>query len=65
MINNVINTLDSVSKSSVPNLAPGQCVITGTSFELPLVVQIEKLPKDLSPNSESANLKNYGIKSEL
>ena len=57
MINNVINTLDSVSKSSVPNLAPGQCVITGTSFELPLVVQIEKLPKDLSPNSESANLK--------
>lgn len=56
MINNTINTIDSVSKLSIPLLAPGQCIITGTSFSLPLTVQIEKLKQDFSPNSESANL---------
>ncbi|WP_300926501.1 ATP-binding protein [uncultured Dubosiella sp.] len=57
MINNTINTLDKVSKSQLPLLAPGQCIITGTSFSMPLVVQINKLSRDKSPNSESADLK--------
>lgn len=56
MINNVVNTLDSVSRSNIPLLAPGQCIITGTSFDLPMVAQIMKLPKLESPNSESADL---------
>lgn len=56
MINNTINTIDSVSRSSIPLLAPGQCIITGTSFSLPLMVQIDKLQKEFSPNSDNADL---------
>lgn len=56
MIGNTVNSLDSVSKSRIPNLAPGQCVITGTSFEMPLLIQIEKLSKEESPASENADL---------
>lgn len=57
MINNTINTLDSVSKGNIPLLAPGQCIITGTSFSMPLVVQVTKLDKEYSPNSESIDLR--------
>lgn len=56
MIANTINSLDYLSKSRIPTLAPGQCIITGTSFEMPLVIQVDKLSKEKSPNSENANL---------
>lgn len=56
LIDNTINTLDSVSKSSIPTLSPGQCIVTGTSFDLPIAVKISKLESKYSPNSESANL---------
>ena len=56
MIANSVNSLDSLSKSQIPSLAPGQCIITGTSFEMPLLVQVEKLSKDKSPTSENADL---------
>jgi len=56
MISNTISTLDSVSKKQIPILAPGQCVITGTSYELPILVQVDKLLSEKSPNSENADL---------
>lgn len=56
MINNTINTLDSVSKTNIPLLAPGQCILTGTSFRLPKIVQVTKLQEKSSPNSTSADL---------
>ena len=56
MISNTISTLDSVSKKQIPILAPGQCVITGTSYELPILVQVDKLLSEESPNSENADL---------
>lgn len=61
MVDNAISTLDSVSKSRIPVLAPGQCILTGTSFSMPLTIQVEKLPKSQSPNSESADLENLWI----
>ena len=62
MINNTINTLDSVSKSNIPLLSPGQCIITGTSFSIAKIVQITKLDDEAAPDSASANLKNLWIK---
>lgn len=62
MINNTINTLDSVSKSNIPLLSPGQCIITGTSFSIAKIVQITKLDDAAAPDSASANLKNLWIK---
>ena len=56
MISNAINSLDSISKAQIPNLAPGQCVLTGTSFEMPLLIQVYKLPKEKSPSSDNADL---------
>lgn len=56
MIANTVNSLDSLSRARIPNLAPGQCVITGTSFEMPLLVQVEKLSENKSPSSENVDL---------
>lgn len=56
MIANTVNTLDTISRNQIPTLAPGQCIITGTSFEIPLLIQVEKLSKEKSPTSESADL---------
>lgn len=58
MISNTISSLDTVSKKQIPTLAPGQCVITGTSYELPILVQVKKLLPEESPNSENADLFN-------
>ena len=62
MINNTINTLDSVSKNNIPLLAPGQCIITGTSFRMPNTVQISMLDELHAPNSASANLEKMWIR---
>jgi hypothetical protein len=56
MIANTVNSLDSISRDQIPVLAPGQCIITGTSFEMPILIQVEKLSKEKSPTSENANL---------
>lgn len=56
MISNTINSLDSISRNQIPTLAPGQCIITGTSFEMPLLIQVSKLSREKSPSSENANL---------
>ncbi|VYT89966.1 AAA-like domain protein [Veillonella dispar] len=56
MIANSVSSLDSVSRSQLPTLAPGQCIISGTSFYMPLLIQVDKLDKKYSPKSESADL---------
>ena len=62
MIANTVNTLDTVSRNQIPTLAPGQCIITGTSFEMPLLIQVEKLSKEKSPASDNADLVNLWTK---
>lgn len=64
MIANSISTLDNLSKSRIPNLSPGQCIITGTSFELPLLIQVQKLNQDISPNSSNADIVQLWMKQE-
>lgn len=64
IIDNTINTLDSVSKNSIPSLAPGQCIITGTSFSLPIAVKIDKLTDKQSPNSANADLEELWLVEE-
>lgn len=56
MISTTINSLDTISKQRIPNLTPGQCIVTGTSFELPLLVQVDRLTKEEVPNSDNADL---------
>ncbi|RJT65019.1 ATP-binding protein, partial [Legionella taurinensis] len=56
LLDNTISTLDTLSKGMIPNLAKGCCIITGTSFNLPLVVQVDKLERQHQPDSEDVNL---------
>ncbi|MDP2679892.1 MAG: ATP-binding protein, partial [Rhodoferax sp.] len=51
-----ITTLDSLSRGLIPNLAQGCCVVTGTSFDLPMVLQIDRLDRAKQPDSEDVDL---------
>jgi uncharacterized protein len=56
LIDNTITTLDNLSKGLIPGLAQGCCVVTGTSFDLPMVLQIDPLIKTKQPDSEDVDL---------
>ncbi|MEM5503446.1 ATP-binding protein [Shewanella frigidimarina] len=56
LIDNTISTLDSMSRSMIPNLSRGCCVITGTAFELPMLLQVDELQKEKQPDSNDVNL---------
>lgn len=58
LLDNTISTLDSLSKSMIPNLAKGCCIVTGTSFDLPIVMQVHLLKKEYQPDSEDVDLVN-------
>lgn len=57
LLENSISTLDSLSRSMIPNLSKGCAVITGTSFDIPMVVQFNPLAKDRQPDSGDVDLK--------
>lgn len=56
LIDNTISTLDTVSRGLIPGLSQGCCVVTGTAFELPMVIQIDRLPTGRQPDSEDVDL---------
>ena len=56
LVDNTISTLDALSRSLIPGLSQGCCVVTGTAFELPMVIQVDRLPNDKQPASEDVDL---------
>lgn len=57
LIDNVISTLDSYSKQLIPTLPQGACILTGTAFEFPQIIQVEKIKnKQERPNSDDIDL---------
>jgi DNA helicase HerA-like ATPase len=56
LLDNTISTLDGLSKSMIPNLAKGCCIVTGTSFDLPLVMQVDLMATQYQPDSEDVDL---------
>lgn len=58
LIDNTITTLDSLSRSLIPSLAKGCCVVTGTAFDLPMVIQVDRLERSKQPDSEDVDLKD-------
>lgn len=62
LLKNTLSTLDMASRSSIPALPPGGCVISGTAFHTPLLVQIDKLESEKAPQSETLDLeKLWGV----
>jgi DNA helicase HerA-like ATPase len=56
LINNTISTLDAMSKGMIPSLSKGCCVVTGTSFDLPMTLQVDILESEKQPDSEDVDL---------
>lgn len=56
LLDKTMTSLDYVSKSSIPNLSAGQAIITGISFDLPVIVKIDRLSKEEAPNSSNSEL---------
>lgn len=63
LIDNTITTLDTLSRGLIPGLAQGSCVVTGTAFDLPMVLQIDRLSRDKQPASEDVNLEELWVES--
>ena len=58
LLDNTISTLDNLSKSMIPSLSKGSCIVTGTAFDLPLLIQVNLLIKDKQPDSEDVDLES-------
>jgi uncharacterized protein len=58
LLKNAISTLDSNDRSQIPKLPAGACVVSGVAFHMPVVLQVDRLPKDKAPNSDTINLIN-------
>ncbi|MFM0609138.1 ATP-binding protein [Paraburkholderia sediminicola] len=56
LLDNTISTLDSSSKALIPTLAKGCCVVTGTAFDLPMILKVDPLLKEHRPASDDVNL---------
>ena len=56
LLDNTISTLDKISRNLIPNLSKGCCIVTGTSFELPMTLQVDILEEKKQPDSEDVNL---------
>lgn len=57
LIDNVISTLDNYSKGLIPTLPQGACILTGTAFDFPQIIQVEKIAdKNERPNSDDIDL---------
>ena len=56
LLDRTMTTLDYIPKSSIPNLSASQAIITGVSFDLPVVVKIDQLQKNKAPNSSNSEL---------
>ena len=57
IIDNSLSTLDRVSKSMLPGLSQGICIITGTALSLPMIVNVDFISdKTLRPQSDTVDL---------
>lgn len=65
LIDNVISTLDRSSKQLIPVLPQGACIVTGTAFEFPKIIQVDKIEnREERPNSDDIDLEELWEKNE-
>ncbi|HEJ0180623.1 TPA: ATP-binding protein [Citrobacter koseri] len=59
LLKNSISNLDSASRNLVPILPSGACVLSGTAFHTPILIQIQRLPSELAPDSDTIDLDSF------
>lgn len=64
LIDNTISTLDKISRDLIPTLPRGACVVTGTSFPLPMVIVVDLLERSKQPDSEDVDLERLWSESK-
>ncbi|MEJ2766315.1 ATP-binding protein, partial [Photobacterium sp. MCCC 1A19761] len=57
LLENTISSLDELSRQMIPNLSKGCSVITGTSFDIPMVVQFYEMSDGSRPDSDDIDIK--------
>ena len=55
-IRSAVAYLDSYSLDFITVLAPGECVVSGTAFQMPTFLYVNRAEKTNWPNSENAKL---------
>ncbi len=61
MIDKAVSYLDKVSLESLPILPVGACILSGLIADLPIVLQVEELPKDSQPKSQTIKLTDHWL----
>ena len=61
LLDNTISTLDTLSKGLIPNLSQGTCVVTGTSFNIPMILQIDRRTASDNPTVPTSIFATFGI----
>ncbi|PSV55695.1 ATP-binding protein [Photobacterium sp. GB-3] len=56
LLENTISSLDNLSRQMIPNLSKGCSIITGTSFDIPMVVQFNEMSEECRPDSDDINI---------
>ncbi|ACK46861.1 protein of unknown function DUF87 [Shewanella baltica OS223] len=56
LLENTISSLDELSRQMIPNLSKGCAIITGTSFDIPMIVQFHEMSSDSRPDSDDINI---------
>ncbi|MFQ1593083.1 ATP-binding protein [Aeromonas veronii] len=56
LLESTISSLDDLSRQMIPNLAKGCAVITGTSFDIPMVVQFNEMAEGSRPDSDDIDI---------
>jgi hypothetical protein len=64
-IRNAVSYLDRKSFEGLPMLPTGTCIVSGTSIQLPTLVQVDKLADDQRPRNETIDLKTHWWTSSL
>lgn len=56
MIEKAVSYLDKLSIESLPILPVGACILSGIVTDLPVIIQVEELPQNLIPQSQTLKL---------
>lgn len=65
MIEKAVSYLDKLSIESLPILPVGACILSGVVTDLPVIVQVEELPSEIIPQSQTIKLEDLWKSSEV
>lgn len=59
-IRKAVAYMDDASLDFITILAPGECIVSGTAFQMPIFITVNQVEKAFRPNSENVKLMGDG-----